>query len=155
MSGHWAKGYLGLAGDGPSMADIEGIDITNPQDGDTLVYNATTEKWENGAGGGGGGGAMVVSVTKTKSGDDNIYTLNKTWKEIKDALEAGTSVAIIRTNTDYVMWYYVYGASLLINTYLIDDANPAGNSYESAVQSDDPFAADSENGYPSITVSDK
>lgn len=33
-----------------SLADV---DINNPSDGDALVYNATTEKWENGQGGGG------------------------------------------------------------------------------------------------------
>ena len=72
MSGHWAKGYLGLAGDGPSMGDIEGINISNPQNGDTLVYNSSTGKWENGSGGGGGGSLVI----HTGSG-----TLDKTWQE--------------------------------------------------------------------------
>lgn len=38
---------------GGSLAALSDVDISNPADGQTLVYNAESGKWENGAGGGG------------------------------------------------------------------------------------------------------
>ena len=81
--GHWAKGYLGNAGDGPAMNDIEGLEITSPQDQDTLQYDASSKTWKN-AQPSSGGGVLVIDVG---SGG----TLNKTWQEIHDALAAGKS----------------------------------------------------------------
>ena len=65
MSGHWARGYLGLAG-----ADQNG-------------------------GNGGGGGAMVLTVTKTTEDDVEIYTLDATYAQVKAALRAGTEVYFV------------------------------------------------------------
>lgn len=60
-------------------------DITDPQDGDTLVYNATQQKWVNGAGSSGGG----LVVGGTYDFETSTATMNKTWKEIYDAMCAG------------------------------------------------------------------
>ena len=35
-----------------SLSDMTDVDISSPSDGDTLVYNAATHKWESGSGGG-------------------------------------------------------------------------------------------------------
>lgn len=32
-----------------TIEDLKDTSITNPSDGDALVYNSTTQKWENGA----------------------------------------------------------------------------------------------------------
>ena len=77
------------------------------------MYNATTGKWENGAGGGGG---LLVNV-----GQEEPYRLDKTYSEIEAALNAGMSVVVrdaivegyynIRHITQYgfdVDTYYVY-----------------------------------------------
>ena len=60
-------------------------DITNPQDGDTLVYDASEEKWVNGAGGGGGGYEVI---------ENGIGLLDKTWSEISTAFNSGKIVYI-------------------------------------------------------------
>jgi hypothetical protein len=80
--------YEGEGGGGGSFAP----DITDPQDGDTLVYNAAQQKWVNGAGGGGSGGGLVVTGYNLISGEG---TLNKTWQEIYDAASQGKSVVLV------------------------------------------------------------
>lgn len=45
----------GGGGGSTTLAGLTDVDISNPTDGQTLVYNATSGKWENGAGGGDGG----------------------------------------------------------------------------------------------------
>lgn len=93
--GHWAKGYLGDAGDGPAMNDIEGLDIQNPQDGQTIVYDAASGTWKNGegSGGGGGGGTGIFWVNGEFQEDDSL-TLDKTYSEIKSAIDSGKMVAL-------------------------------------------------------------
>ena len=54
--------------------------ITNPTDGQTLKYDAESGKWVNGEG---GSGKLVVNAT-TDAGT-NVKTLDKTWQEIFDA----------------------------------------------------------------------
>lgn len=89
--GHWAKGYLGDAGDGPAMNDIEGLDIQNPQDGQTIVYDAASGTWKNGEGsGGGGGGALVVNIFYDE--DTEKFVADKTVNEILTAVNAGVFV---------------------------------------------------------------
>lgn len=48
------------------LGDLNDVNITDPQDGNALVYDAATSKWINGAGGG-GGGDNISFVTKTES----------------------------------------------------------------------------------------
>lgn len=57
----------------------------------TVNDDADGVEW---ASGGGGGGASVLVVTATDDGEGN-YTLNKTFKEIKDAFP------LVVVNTDY------------------------------------------------------
>ena len=73
--------------------------ITNPQDGDTLVYNATQQKWVNGAGG--AGGVLRVYL------DEETKTLDKTWQEIYDAVVSGTIPYIVKTVTEEGLSYTI------------------------------------------------
>lgn len=50
MMGQKAAGGGG-GGGSSTLAGLTDVDISNPTDGQTLIYNATSEKWENGAGG--------------------------------------------------------------------------------------------------------
>ena len=59
--------------------------LADPQDGDTITYNATSGLWVAGSGSGGGG--LVVNVV---AGD--TPALDKTYQEIEDAIESGTNV---------------------------------------------------------------
>lgn len=71
------NGGGGGGGGSSTLAGLTDVDISNPTDGQTLVYNASAGKWENGAGGGGG---LVVHYDAVDTG-----ALDKTWQEIYDA----------------------------------------------------------------------
>lgn len=71
-------------GGSSTLSGLTDVDISNPTDGQTLVYNASTGKWENGAGGGGGASVLVVT--------DTAGTLDKTWNEINAARQVGVVV---------------------------------------------------------------
>lgn len=73
-----ASALEGIAEGGSSLDSLSDVDLSNPTDGQTLVYNGTTHKWENGSSSG-GGGALVVSV------NPDTGALDKTWQEIHDA----------------------------------------------------------------------
>lgn len=63
-------------------------DISNPQDGDTLVYDAAEEKWVNGSGGS-GGNDFIITV---EFGQDDELVADKTFAEIKQAYAAGKTM---------------------------------------------------------------
>lgn len=48
-----AASAKGGPGGASTLSGLTDVDISNPANGQTLVYNATSGKWENGAGGGG------------------------------------------------------------------------------------------------------
>lgn len=74
MMGQKAAG----GGSGSStLAGLTDVDISNPTNGQTLVYNATSGKWENGESAGGG---VLVCIPDIQTG-----ALNHTWQEIVDA----------------------------------------------------------------------
>lgn len=111
-----------------SLEDLTDVDITNPAANDTIKWNPTTLKWENGAGGGSGdvadvyvNGASVLDANKiaqitnyveltqaqydalpaTKLTDNVLYC-------IKDQATADTTVAPIIYSTDereVGVWY--------------------------------------------------
>lgn len=71
------KAAGGGGGGSSTIAGLTDVDISNPTDGQTLVYNATSGKWENGASSGG------VLVGTMPMGEP--YALDLTWREINDA----------------------------------------------------------------------
>ena len=66
MFGFWTEQYLsalglnsaGGGGGATSLADLLDVDITSPTNGQALVYNATSRKWENQTIGGGSTGTL-------------------------------------------------------------------------------------------------
>jgi hypothetical protein len=66
-------------GGSSTLSGLTDVDISNPSDGQTLVYNATSGKWENGAAG--GGGMPVIDGTQLEEEitlditAGNLYTL--------------------------------------------------------------------------------
>lgn len=56
-------------------------EITDPQDGQTLKYDAAKGKWVNAEATSGGSSTLVVSATMNGAN----MTLDKTWQEISDA----------------------------------------------------------------------
>lgn len=85
-------------------------------------------------GGGGSGGNMVVT--------DTNGTLNKTWKEIHDALASGTFVVLVTSNeTDLQQWCF-YATEVDEDGYYLYPGNFSGGSANGY------FKADTEYDYP-------
>ena len=76
IGGHNAPG--GGGGGSSTLSGLTDVDISNPTNGQTLVYNATSGKWENG----GSSGVLVIHLGE-------MGVMDKTWQEIHDALAAG------------------------------------------------------------------
>lgn len=72
-----AGGGGGGGGGSSTLSGLTDVDLTNPADGQTLVYNATAQKWVNGS----GGGVLVVRLEKV-GGD---VFLDHTYAEIAAA----------------------------------------------------------------------
>lgn len=72
-----------------TLAGLTDVDISDPTDGQTLVYNATSGKWENGAGGRPG----TLVVHDVSDGDDD--RLDHTYAEIR---AAGLAVMVDETD---------------------------------------------------------
>lgn len=69
MFGFWTEQHLSALGQGSgggggtgTLADLVDVELNNPTNGQALVYNATSEKWENQSIGGGGGGGTLTSI---------------------------------------------------------------------------------------------
>ena len=124
----------GGGGGSTTLSGLTDVDISNPTDGQTLVYNATTEKWENGAGG--GGGALIVHWSHDEV--HGIYTLDKTWKEIADAMLLGPVLLLLDDNGsgEYSL------SSIPIESVEINNGTYGVSCSQGF------FETDSENGYP-------
>lgn len=97
----------------------------------------------------GGGSALVVNVTCRAN--DNGVTLDKTWKEIHDAIASGTPVYMKGTFVlEYETVEYFW---LICGTYAQSDPNLYGVNFSIDTTSGGPlgvpyFHTNSENGYP-------
>ena len=121
-------------GNGGGVANLP-LEIVNPSNDDVLTYDSTNGKWINKAAtsGGSGGGNFVVH--------DNNGTLDKTWKEIHDALGAGYYVIVLFYNESDETFEHVQ----------ITIAGTGDGYYQVAVgiaMFQDWYKTDSENGYP-------
>ena len=67
-----------------TLEDLTDVDITNPTANDTIKWNPTTQKWENGAGGGTGDVADVY-VNGQSVLDSNKIAQIKSYKEVTQA----------------------------------------------------------------------
>ena len=70
MFGFWTNQYIsalgqnsgGGGGGASALADLTDVALSSPTNGQALVYNATSGKWENQTIGGGGGGGTLTSI---------------------------------------------------------------------------------------------
>lgn len=70
MFGFWTDQYISALGQGSggggggasALADLTDVSLSSPTNGQALVYNATSGKWENQTIGGGGGGGTLTSI---------------------------------------------------------------------------------------------
>ena len=85
--------------------------------------------------GGGTSGTLIVNQTVTVDGSGSIATLDKTWREIKDAFPN----VIIHFNSDgFESWDSIY-------TIIYDEEESAPYEVRAQVE----FTTSSEDGYPS------
>lgn len=73
-----AAGGGGGGGGSTTLAGLTDVDISNPSNGQTLVYNSTSGKWENGDGG--GGSQLLVNFVYDELSDS--YPGDKTAGEV-------------------------------------------------------------------------
>ena len=89
------------------LAQLLDVAIVDPQDGDGLSYNSSSEKWENAAGGGGGGAPtdvnyLVGTASSDLSAEIVVGTspggeLGGTWASpTVDAVHSGSSHATVQ-----------------------------------------------------------
>lgn len=107
-----AKGGGGGGGGGGGSSTLSGltdVDISNPANGQTLVYNAESGKWENGAGG--GVGFTVVNGTIDPDTDDYIIP-NMT---IGDFLELTQPVLVHVSDVGYDAYAFTMGIMKMEN----------------------------------------
>lgn len=76
----WSQGSGG-GGGSSTLSGLTDVDISNPTDGQTLVYNASAGKWENGAGG--------VLVVNRVAEAERPLRLDLSWQAIHDLFTAG------------------------------------------------------------------
>ena len=107
------KAGPGGGGGSSTLSGLTDVDISNPTDGQTLVYNATSGKWVNGAGG--SGGVLVVNVLATYASDGSTATFDKTFAELKSAYEGGAVMLCKVITEDNVN--SVYGNSIAFLQY--------------------------------------
>lgn len=92
----------------------------------------------------GGGGGFPITVNKTYSGSDTIYTFDKTVSEIVAALDAGTMPVFASTDGGTVHYYYMTTANYTVSSsYLSVKASGWSTS----------FSASGLDAYPSFTQS--
>lgn len=127
------SGGGGGGGGSSTLSGLTDVDISNPSDGQTLVYNATSGKWENGAGG--GGGTLVVHETEV----DEDFVLDHTYAEIAAAAPFVAS-DIVDDSRHTIKWLVGYVAST--------GENPQYTVVFSSGNTDDMYVTDNENGYP-------
>ena len=121
-------------GGSSTLSGLTDVDLTNPSDGQTLVYDAASQKWVNGNASGGG---LVVHYTI----DGGVYILDKTWQEIADAMLLGPVLLIDESNLAteegvYSRPLYYVESSTTTGEYTVNFADYYW------------FVTDSPNGYP-------
>lgn len=156
----YMMGQKAATGGGSStLSGLTDVDISNPTDGQMLVYNASSGKWENGAGGGGVRVLSVNSVTQYSpetTDDPEMWegTLDITTGELEAAFNsnAGTPVFVHIPEFGHgTMFTYVtpdnYCPMLLLTSPIIELSDrameammPSLASFEVSVSTEDPNA---------------
>ena len=137
-----AQEFSEESGDSSTLSGLTDVDITNPTDGQTLVYNATSGKWENGAGGGGGSGTLVVRVVA----DGEDHRLDHTFAEI-----SASGYAVLWVETDIGGGEYL---AQVVPLAAIGYTDPGGGSNPCYLvgfmsgQESYAFTADTQDEYP-------
>ena len=86
-----------------------------------------------------GGGTLVVTQTETQ---EDVYVLNKTWKEIHDAMVNGYFVTLVKESDGEVGQEIFYSATIGDTAKPYTVTTMMGNSYYAETQNDYPSSDD-------------
>lgn len=126
----------GGGGGSSTLSGLTDVDISNPQNGQTLVYNATSGKWENGAG---GGGALIIEVTEVTAYDDDpegedpfmIGNVSVTLNQFQEAFTTSPKPVYMRIPN--FVWFteshFSYADSVFNLMVLVNSGNPETSVY--------------------------
>lgn len=131
--------YYGLSTDTkPTGAVLNGREFVEMDTGKKYLFDYENGEWleQPEEGGGGGGGVLIVHQSHDEV--HGIYTLDKTWKEIADAILVGP--VLLLAEDDFLEYSIgsspIQSVSIEDGSYWVYFANGS-------------FDTDSENGYPS------
>lgn len=89
-----AQNGTGGGGGSSALSGLTDVDISNPTDGQTLVYNATAQKWENGSSGGGSSDRVILIAENG--------TLPMTYSAILALYTQGKDIIVVDTFSEAV-----------------------------------------------------
>ncbi len=105
------------------LANMSDVNITNPTTGQALVYNATTQKWENGQGGGGSStlaGLSDVSLTNLSANQFLRYNATtQKWENFSLSAASSSNMGLIKL-----------GAGLTVNQQGATDVDLTTTTYD-------------------------
>lgn len=129
----WVKAVAGGGSGGGIPAPA------NPSDGDVLTYSSADDEWVAAAPGG-GGGSLGIQITAIPDDPDDNLILDKTWNEIKSAIEDDCFVyAYFKDESgDLTEWNISYPRYL----------SSATGVYSVVMNDDEEYAVASADGYP-------
>ena len=132
------------SGGGSSMSDISlanlvDVSLANPNDGDTLVYDATSEKWVAQAGGESGGEEQGRYVHFQYTGVDSVELTDVSFDELMALCKADKCLGGIAVGVDtsgdaprymYTVFNYVYYSEYENSVYFENNivSHPYGSS---------------------------
>lgn len=128
----WNQGSGG--GGSSTLSGLTDVDISNPTDGQVLVYNATAQKWENGAN-------CITRFTSTYDSVNDKSVLSATWQEIYNAMDIGV-VCVDGVTTDFFYRETVDTVYAEEGEYYVETSGPNGRST---------YRASSASGHPEST----
>lgn len=68
----------------------------------------------------GAGGVLVVHINFTQDGNYTVYTLDKTWQEIYDALDSGLVCSLVEGGEGSFYQYGFDGVEVLDDVYYVN-----------------------------------
>lgn len=98
----------------------------------------------------GGGGAEPLLVGTTFV--DNVITLDKTYKQIRDAILAGSSVVIQMPNVDYSGGWFANGLAFITQIYYVAESQYYCINITGDVFAYNALWTTTETGYPSLDL---
>lgn len=130
-----------------TLSGLTDVDISNPTDGQVLVYDAEMEKWVNGESAG-RGGLLVIHEIITENDGTFTIVLDKTWQEIADSDGAVLILDADEEEPFVKSWSWLYQAYVggdNDDEYFVAFFSPSFNQERFELVTDSP------NGYPAYT----